>query len=140
MFIPETTKNTAQCELLDLRQGEMTVDEYEAKFRELSYFAVDLDMTNEIRKCRMFENGLRDEIKTAVSAGLFSEYSRCVESAFIIERVVPKPKVKETKVEEVKTGDVAKEKKNENGKHQGQLNKGNGSSWKKFKSDVDQQQ
>lgn len=49
----------------------MTVDEYEAKFRKLSHFGVDLDMTNEIRKYRIFENGLRDEIKTSVAAGLF---------------------------------------------------------------------
>lgn len=117
------------------------MDEYEAKFRELSHFTVDLDMTNEIRKYRMHENGLRDEIKMAVSVGLFSGYSRCVESARTVERTVPKLKVKETKVmEKTKTNEVIEEKKNEKGKHQGQISKENISFWKKSKKNGEQEQ
>lgn len=57
------------------------MDEYEANFMELSHFVVDLDMTNDIWKCRMFENNLRGEIKTPILVGLFFGYDRCVKSA-----------------------------------------------------------
>lgn len=72
------------------------MDEYEVKFNELSHFTLDMDRNNDIHKCRMFEDGLRDEIKTPVAVGLFSEYSRCVKSVCTMERATLKPKVKET--------------------------------------------
>lgn len=63
----------------------MKVYEYEAKFKDLPYFDVDLYRTNETRKCNMFDNGIRDEIKTSMSTSLFSEYCRYMESAHMVE-------------------------------------------------------
>lgn len=112
MFMPETSKNAKELELHNLHQGSMTVDQYEQKFRELCHYASTLIMDDENRRCRMFERGLRDEIRTSVSASMFTTYARVVESARSVELTAPKPKAKEAavttvvkpKVEESKIG------------------------------------
>lgn len=42
-------KTVVEHQLLDLKQGDITVDEYEAKFLGLSHFAKDLDITMRFR-------------------------------------------------------------------------------------------
>lgn len=66
--------------MLNPQQGDITVNEYEAEFRILSHFVVTY-MPYEIRKCRKFENGLRDEIRSSLVSSLFNEYNKYVESA-----------------------------------------------------------
>lgn len=38
-------------------------------------FDVEVDIINEIQECCMFDNGLRDEIRTSVFFNLFSKYN-----------------------------------------------------------------
>lgn len=80
MIIHEATRNVIERQLLDFKKGHMIADKYKAKFRKLSYFVVDLDITNEIQKCDMLENLLRDEIKTPMFVGLFLDYNSCIGS------------------------------------------------------------
>lgn len=98
MFIPESSKNAKEKELLQLKQGELSVDEYDQKSCTLCHFVVNLDISNKERCCRMFENGLRDEIRTPVVASIHSQYNKCAESALADERYTPKSKTKEVDV------------------------------------------
>ncbi|XP_022847478.1 uncharacterized protein LOC111369990 [Olea europaea var. sylvestris] len=60
-------KDAKQKEFLKLVQGQMTVAEYQVRFIELSKYAQVL-VSNEIDKCRRFENGSREEIRLVVTA------------------------------------------------------------------------
>ncbi|XP_022853854.1 uncharacterized protein LOC111375282 [Olea europaea var. sylvestris] len=61
-YYPRSYKDARQEEFLKLVQGQMIVVEYQVKFIELSKYAQVL-VSNEIDKCRRFENGLREEIR-----------------------------------------------------------------------------
>lgn len=54
-FIFETSMMAKENKLLNLKQGDMLVDSYERKFRTLRYFVVNIDISNENRRCQMFE-------------------------------------------------------------------------------------
>lgn len=93
----------------------------------------------------MFEEGLRDNIKIAVGANLFSDYARFVERARKIERATMKTKMeKAQEIVEVKDEEPKqdKERNNENGKRSWQQNKnnGNGDTWKKYRNRGEQRQ
>ncbi|CAL2244317.1 unnamed protein product [Prunus armeniaca] len=66
-FYPHTYKTTKKAEFLHLRQGSMSVFEYEHKFNELSRFAPEL-VTTEAEKCLRFEEGLWLDIQAVVTA------------------------------------------------------------------------
>ncbi|XP_022869248.1 uncharacterized protein LOC111388703 [Olea europaea var. sylvestris] len=55
----------------------MTVAEYQMRFIELSKYA-QVFVSNEIDKCRCFENGLREEIRSAITAA--NRHKRIVEN------------------------------------------------------------
>lgn len=66
-YFPEVMHNKKEIEFLELKQENMTVVDYAAKFEELVKFyphyngaAVDGS------RCIMFENGLRPEIKQGI--------------------------------------------------------------------------
>ncbi|CAL9015249.1 unnamed protein product [Prunus brigantina] len=66
-FYPHTYKNAKKSEFLHLRQGSMSVFEYEHKFNELSRFVPEL-VTTEEDKCTRFEEGLWLDIQAVVTA------------------------------------------------------------------------
>ncbi|CAL9001614.1 unnamed protein product [Prunus brigantina] len=66
-FYPHTYKNAKKSEFLHLRQGSMSVFEYEHKFNELSRFVPELVTTKE-DKCTRFEEGLWLDIQAVVTA------------------------------------------------------------------------
>ena len=49
-------------QFLNLKQGYLTVAEYEKEFRRLSKYALEPVLTETFR-CRQFENGLKESIK-----------------------------------------------------------------------------
>ncbi|XP_057965316.1 uncharacterized protein LOC131155885 [Malania oleifera] len=57
---PATVKNAKAAEFLHLTQGPMTIQQYAARFIELSWFAPYL-VSDEERKVRKFKEGLRYE-------------------------------------------------------------------------------
>ncbi|CAL8119335.1 unnamed protein product [Prunus armeniaca] len=66
-FYPHSYKTAKRVEFLHLRQGSMSVFEYEHKFNELSQFAPELVTTKE-DKCTRFEEGLWLDIQAVVTA------------------------------------------------------------------------
>lgn len=66
-YFSEDVRGKKEIEFLELKQGDMSVTEYAAKFVELAklypHYSAD---TAEFSKCIKFENGLRPEIKRAI--------------------------------------------------------------------------
>ncbi|XP_058745875.1 uncharacterized protein LOC131618726 [Vicia villosa] len=66
-YYPEDVRGKKEIEFLELKQGNMSVTEYTAKFTELAKFYPYYEGAGaEFSKCIKFENGLRSEIKKAV--------------------------------------------------------------------------
>ena len=57
-YFPESMKNKMEIKFLELKQGNMSVEEYAAKFNELARFATH-QVDTEARKARRFEQGLK---------------------------------------------------------------------------------
>nr|XP_027127786.1 uncharacterized protein LOC113743923 [Coffea arabica]XP_027127787.1 uncharacterized protein LOC113743925 [Coffea arabica] len=71
-------------EFIRLRQGIMSVAEYETQFTKLSRFAPELVLTDQ-RKIRRFVQGLNLEIQEALAAAQLKTYSQAIEKAQRIE-------------------------------------------------------
>ncbi|XP_058725777.1 uncharacterized protein LOC131597078 [Vicia villosa] len=85
-YFPEDVRGKKEIEFLKLRQGNNSVVEYAAKFRELATFYQHYDgPTCEFSKCIKFENGLRLEIKKAVSYQKICVFADLVDSCWIYE-------------------------------------------------------
>ncbi|XP_022853707.1 uncharacterized protein LOC111375145 [Olea europaea var. sylvestris] len=80
-------KDAKQEEFLKLIQGHMTIAEYQEKFIELSKY-VQVLVSNEIDKCRRFENRLMEEIRSIVIAAGWNEFGKLVESALRVEKSI----------------------------------------------------
>ena len=66
-YFPEDVRGKKEIEFLELKQGNMSVTEYAAKFVELAKFYPHYaPETAEFSKCIKFENGLRADIKRAI--------------------------------------------------------------------------
>lgn len=66
-YSPEDVRGKKEIEFLELKQGNMSVTEYAAKFVEFAKFYPHYAAkTAEYSKCIKFENGLRAEIKRAI--------------------------------------------------------------------------
>ena len=75
-----------RAEFLELKQGDMSVTEYAAKFVELAKFYPHYTIeTAEFSKCIKFENGLRAEIKRAIGYQKIRQFSDLVSSCRIYE-------------------------------------------------------
>ena len=61
-FFPAFSRHVKAREFLDLRQGDMTVLKYVARFTELARFTDDY-MATDLAKVRRFEDGLRLSIR-----------------------------------------------------------------------------
>jgi hypothetical protein len=65
-YFPKDVRGKKEIEFLELKQGDMSVTEYAAKFVELANFYPHYNAENdEFSKCIKFENGPRPEIKKA---------------------------------------------------------------------------
>ncbi|XP_052206781.1 uncharacterized protein LOC127811108 [Diospyros lotus] len=64
-YYPANIRNQKQAEFLMLKQGSLTLIEYERKFDELSRFSPALVDTKQ-KRARRFEQGLRDDLQQAV--------------------------------------------------------------------------
>jgi len=63
-YFPKDIREKNEIEFLDLKQGNMSLTEYAAKFVELAKFYPHY--TAEFSKCIKFENDLRVDIKRAI--------------------------------------------------------------------------
>ncbi|XP_043813083.1 uncharacterized protein LOC110614775 [Manihot esculenta] len=73
-------------EFIYLRQGRMTVAEYEREFIRLSRYAREMIPTEEA-KCKRFEQGLNTEIRMLLVALQIRDFSALVNAALNVEKV-----------------------------------------------------
>lgn len=83
-YFPQTMKNKMEMQFLELKQGDMSVEQYEAKFIELARFAPH-QVDTEMRKARRFEQGLKPWIYNKVSVFETKKYNKLVQKAIIAE-------------------------------------------------------
>ena len=69
---------------LELKQGDRSVAEYEAKFTELARFVPDY-VCSEAQKARRFQQGLKPKIRSRVVALQLKTYPFVVQAALVIE-------------------------------------------------------
>lgn len=91
-YYPQSYGHAKQNEFLKLVQGSMTVAEYLNKYIELSKHATTMIIQDEIDKCRKFEDGLREEIRTSICAVEWREFKKLVEAALEVERSISERK------------------------------------------------
>ncbi|XP_028126742.1 uncharacterized protein LOC114323362 [Camellia sinensis] len=84
-YFPESLREQKASEFLHLRQGTMSVTEYESKFTQLTRFAPYVIPT-EAQKVRKFEAGLEAEIKDRLEVLKLPTYAEVVDRAYIAEK------------------------------------------------------
>ncbi|XP_057443196.1 uncharacterized protein LOC130734935 [Lotus japonicus] len=85
-YFPEDVKARKEVEFLELKQGNMTIGQYAAKFEELAQFHPSYrDAANENSKCIKFENGLRPDIKAAIGYQQIRNFYTLVDKCRIFE-------------------------------------------------------
>ena len=83
-YFPISVRDIKKIEFANLRQGNMTVDEYEAKFHSLSLFAPST-VANPEEKGQKFLHGLQPYLRERVAILQLRVYDRIVEAARIAE-------------------------------------------------------
>ncbi|XP_058741253.1 uncharacterized protein LOC131613617 [Vicia villosa] len=85
-YFPEDARSKREIEFLELKQGNMIVDEYAARFEELVKYCSHHD-TNEAMnsKCIKSENGLRHEIKQGIACQKIRNYLELVSRSRIYD-------------------------------------------------------
>ncbi|TYK11725.1 uncharacterized protein E5676_scaffold304G00370 [Cucumis melo var. makuwa] len=84
-YYPTTYCEAKRDEFLELKQGSLSVAEYEMKYTELSRYA-EMIVASESERCRRFERGLRFEIRTLVTTiAKWTNFSQLVEIALCVE-------------------------------------------------------
>ncbi|KAL0549270.1 hypothetical protein IC582_013751 [Cucumis melo] len=91
-YYPSTYCEAKRDEFLGLKQGSLSVAEYERKYTELSRYA-DVIIASESDRCRRFERGLRLEIRTPVTTiAKWTNFSELVETALRVEQSITEEK------------------------------------------------
>ncbi|KAA0067812.1 reverse transcriptase [Cucumis melo var. makuwa] len=91
-YYPSTYCESKRDEFLGLKQGSLSVVEYERKYIELSQYA-DVILAFEIDRCRRFERGLHFEIRIPVTAiAKWTNFSQLVETALRVEQSITEEK------------------------------------------------
>ncbi|XP_022865430.1 uncharacterized protein LOC111385281, partial [Olea europaea var. sylvestris] len=79
-YFPQSLRDRREAEFLQLKQGNMLLDEYERKFEQLSRYATHL-VDTEPKKARRFELGLRPEIGGIMASHHTTTYSEVLQRA-----------------------------------------------------------
>ena len=86
-YFLETARHAKAQELLELKQGAMTVIDYVARFKKLARFADDYVATD-MAKVRRFENGLKLSIRAKIVGLRLQDMDSMVGTALTIEREI----------------------------------------------------
>ena len=84
-FFPASTRHAKAGEFLELKQGNMTMLEYVAKFIELARFGDDYAATD-MAKVRKFEDGLKLSIRGKIVGFLLQDLDSMVRMIVAIEK------------------------------------------------------
>ncbi|XP_057780033.1 uncharacterized protein LOC130998636 [Salvia miltiorrhiza] len=79
-YFPQSYITQKETEFLNLKQGNMTLVDYERKFNKLSRYAPYL-VDTDVKKARRFEQGLRPEICGIISALRLPTYREVIDRA-----------------------------------------------------------
>ncbi|TYK27372.1 uncharacterized protein E5676_scaffold325G00500 [Cucumis melo var. makuwa] len=91
-YYPTTYCEAKRDEFLELKQGLLSVAEYERKYTELLQYA-EMIVASESDRCRRFKRGLRFEICTPLTAiAKWTNFSQLVETALRVEQSIVKEK------------------------------------------------
>ncbi|XP_042059745.1 uncharacterized protein LOC121804321 [Salvia splendens] len=88
-YIPKSYKKQKETEFYNLKQGRMSVTEYDRTFFDLSRYGVDQVDTDE-KMSEKFCAGLRHEIRVALASRGGLPYSEALKLALDIEAALPK--------------------------------------------------
>ena len=66
-YVTDDYKESKWKQFLTLRQGKLTMAEYEKEFNRLSKYALESILTKKFR-CRQFEEGLQESMKRYLTA------------------------------------------------------------------------
>ncbi|XP_074352926.1 uncharacterized protein LOC141692086 [Apium graveolens] len=83
-YFPDCLQNHLEVEYLELKQGEKSVSEYEAKFTELARLSPGY-VSTKIQKVRRFQQGLKSEIRSGVVALQLKTYPSVGQATLVIE-------------------------------------------------------
>ncbi|KAK8937110.1 hypothetical protein KSP39_PZI012149 [Platanthera zijinensis] len=83
-FVPESEKKLLQDKFLRLVQGPRSVLEYETEFANLAFYA-EAFVPNEKERCRRFQEGLRDSIRSILVPLEIRDYGALVQKARLME-------------------------------------------------------
>ncbi|XP_057775166.1 uncharacterized protein LOC130994153 [Salvia miltiorrhiza] len=83
-YFPRSYRNQKEAEFLDLKQGELSITDYERKFNQFSRYATRLVNTND-QKADRFLRGLRPEIRGILAAQGIVDYALAVRRAQEVE-------------------------------------------------------
>lgn len=83
-YLPRFVQRQKENEFITLRQGALSVLDFEAKFTRLSKFAPLLVRTDDAKQCR-FLSGLRQEIQTALAPVNYESFEELFEAAQKVE-------------------------------------------------------
>ncbi|GKV24856.1 hypothetical protein SLEP1_g34408 [Rubroshorea leprosula] len=92
VFTLEAVLERKEREFMNLKQDDMTVDEYQAKFSSLMKFAPHL-VNDEVRKARKFQRGLKAPIRKKVVPQMLKTYDKVLATAQIIEQDMKEQKM-----------------------------------------------
>ncbi|TYK29096.1 DNA/RNA polymerases superfamily protein [Cucumis melo var. makuwa] len=91
-YYPSTYCEAKRVEFLGLKQGSLSVAEYERKYTELSRYT-DVIVASESDRCQRFERGLRFEIRTPVTTiAKWTNFSQLVETSLRVEQSIAEEK------------------------------------------------
>ncbi|XP_058183425.1 uncharacterized protein LOC131301259 [Rhododendron vialii] len=79
-YCPEMYHFAQEAEFINLKQGSMSVAEYDAKFNALSAYAMDM-VDTEGKEGRRFRKGLEDNVRTRITAYKEKDYADLVDMA-----------------------------------------------------------
>ncbi|XP_074363144.1 uncharacterized protein LOC141703561, partial [Apium graveolens] len=83
-YFPKYMENQMELKFLELKQGNMSVAEYEAKFTELSRF-VPYHVDTDEKKAKRFQQGLKPYIQNRIAVFKITNYTTLVQKAAIVE-------------------------------------------------------
>jgi len=91
-YYPRDVRKVKKREFLCLKQGEMSVMEYTAKFNELSRFAPNQVATEEMRM-NHFEQGLKGEIKQRIAGYAYANFQEMYQRAVKVAHIIDESKI-----------------------------------------------
>ncbi|PKA52045.1 hypothetical protein AXF42_Ash013982 [Apostasia shenzhenica] len=112
-YFSDVVRDRKVLEFIKLEQGDLAVDQYEARFTELSRFAPEL-IANDLNKAKKFKKGLNLEIKNRLAGYKLKTYNAIYERAQMVEDNILESEVyakaQEQKISEQKKRDRSLEK------------------------------